>query len=99
MSGGRVECDPEDSQGRIETRPVTLVRPVRYTQRDVRHAAVGAGLDIDAFEQLAAEFAPGLHRAHLLIFSATANAGAALKLCFGQVSEQFDRLTRETVST
>ncbi len=58
-----------------------------------------ASLRVDALEQLAAEFAPGLDRAQGLMLSAAVDASAAVQLGFGKVLGQVDPPAREAVST
>ena len=56
-----------------------------------------ASLRVDALEQLAAEFAPGLDRAQGLVLSAAVDASAAVQLRFGKVLGQVLPPAREAV--
>jgi hypothetical protein len=56
---------------------------------------IGAGFDVDALEQLAAELGPGLNGMHRLTLGAAAYARSSVELSFGQVQGQVDPASSE----
>jgi hypothetical protein len=67
------------------------------TTRVAETATIGAGLQVDALEQLAAELGPGRNRTHRLPLGAAAYARSSVQLSFGQVQGQVDPASSELV--
>jgi len=63
----------------------------------IHTATIGAGLDVDALEQLAADLGPGLDRTHSPILGAAAHARASIELSRGQFQRQVDPAASEMV--